>query len=161
MFISCLCHFLQSHSSLFCLDKLMNCKLASIVFLISNTQPHTHTAVLPCICVSLLPWMFSVTVVFKLHFLCLRLLRQALSPELHEDRIDTASAVKTSVCICLEEPARGSPYLCETDAIQFCCCKSRELRAVLYTETNIYLFNIVYFACKHGYIINCRHCCTK
>ena len=148
---------------MFCLDKLMNCKLASAVFLILKhtlTLAHTCTAVLPRICVSLLPWMFSVTVVFKLHFLCLQLHRQALSPELHEDRIETASAVRTNVCICLE-PVWGSAYLCETDAIQFYRCKSRELRAVLYTETNIYLFNIVYFACKHGYIIICWHCCTE
>lgn len=137
----------------------MNCNLASAVLLISNTHilyslththiqthTHTHTAVLPCICVSSLPWMFSVIVVFKLHCLCLQLLRQALSAEPRVDRIDTVSAVKTSVCICLE-PVGGSAYLCETDAIQFYCCEPRELRAVLYTETNIYLFNIVYYFC--------------
>lgn len=105
VFISCLCHFPQCHSSMFCLDKLMNRKLASAVFLILKptlTLSHTCTAVLPRVCVSLLPWMFSVTVVFKLHFFCLQLHRQALSPELHKDRIETASAVRTNVCICPE-----------------------------------------------------------
>lgn len=97
-------HLPRSHSSLFRLDKIMNCNLASAALLIPDTHthvhicthPHTHTHTCPVVhlCVSLLTWMFGVTVDFKLHFLCLQLLRPALSPELHEDRIDTVSAVK-------------------------------------------------------------------
>lgn len=102
----------------FRLDKIMNCNLASAALLIPDTHTslhirthtHTHTCPVMHLCVSLLTWMFGVTVDFKLHFLCLQLLRPALSPELHEDRIDTVSAVNekkakqktTSVCFCLE-----------------------------------------------------------
>lgn len=69
------------------------------VLLLLNKQKKTRTAVLPCTCVFSLPWMFSV-VVFKLHFLCLKLRRQALIAELHKDRIDTLSVVKTRACVC-------------------------------------------------------------
>lgn len=60
----------------FVLKKLTNCSLASLL-LLSNAHTHSCPAMHLCVLVAL--DLFSV---FKLHFLCLELLRHSLTAEL-------------------------------------------------------------------------------
>lgn len=88
-----------------------------------------RTAVLPCTCVFSLPWMFSV--VFK---------NCTFSVSSCVDRLRLQSCTKTE----------QSLYLQWNQSLPSVC------RVLCFTHrSNIYIFNIVYFARKHRYINYC------